>query len=167
MEKFKNIEWISESWSKEVWFLFSYSTHMLTFSLVYFVLWKRYIFMWSVFFFCSSFEANRKDTPAKFQGGKSIREGKEKYWHAFMLPKSRLTISIWVTLGFRRMKQKVLCVYVCLFSFFSLFCTIFAYNFKTETHFKHQYQKLTDLLGRMSPPQLLIFIFLKDFCSFN
>lgn len=162
-KRFKNIELIYETWSREVWF-FSPIAHTLTFSLVYFVLWKRYIYIWSVFvLFLAPVLKLIEKKPILPPTQISVWE---KYWHTFMLPQKinwpLASESLWDL----REWDKKLCVCQCVF-FSSWFCTIFAYNFKTETHFKHQYQKLTFSLRCTSLNSYIVFIFLRDFCSFK
>ena len=84
-------------------------------------------------YFSSIFKANRK----KYLFSLQIFNVRKTL--AYLYATQKLTDGIFVTVVFRGIKQKVLCVYmyVC-FSFFpSFFAEFFYCDLKTETRFKH------------------------------
>lgn len=112
-KRFKNIELIYETWSREVWFFFPYSTHVNFFFSIFCSVKKIDLHLICFcFVFGSSFEANWKETHSTPYPNFSVRKILAYF---YVTPKNKLTASIWVTLGFKRMRQKVVCVSMCVF----------------------------------------------------
>lgn len=162
-KRFKNIELIYETWSREVWFFFPYSTHVNFFFSIFCSVKKIDLHLICFcFVFGSSFEANWKETHSTPYPNFSVRKILAYFYVTPKINWPLASESLWDL----REWDKKLCVCQCVF-FSSWFCTILAYNFKTETHFKHQYQKLTFSLRCTSLNSYIVFIFLRDFCSFK
>lgn len=139
-----------------VFFFFNCSTGTLTFLFCFAKIIYSYL-VWVILdtYFSSIFKANRKKYPF------SLQIFNVRKMLAYLYATRKLTNSIFVTLVFRGIKQKVLaCVYVCVFLFSPLiFCLCFYLWFKNKNSFQTLISKV-DLLVKVYEPstmKLLIF----------